>query len=175
MTEVFLISEDWVRKNTDLDENIPAKYISNAIREAQEIKLKRIIGENLLNELKSRVTNKSLTDAHKALIGQIRWFLGYTITADVIVKVSRKITPAGLVATGDENVTPLSYNDVVSTQAYYQTKADASKKDLQNYVLNHRTEFPELTEGDCHRIHSDLFSQGSCHISLGGARGKRIR
>ena len=60
-------------------------------------------------------------------------------------------------------------------QSYYQAKADAAIIDLQNYLLNNWKDYPELTEGDYNRIHSNLYSAASCGVFLGGARGKRLR
>ena len=56
---------------------------------------------------------------------------------------------------------------------YYISKADFFCIEVQNYLLNNRTLFPELTEGDIHRIHSCLYSAASCGLWLGGPRGRK--
>ena len=62
--------------------------------------------------------------------------------------------------------------DLAALQSYYQAKADSACLDLQNFLLNNWRDYPELTEGDYHRIHSNLYSAASCGIFLGGPRGR---
>ena len=89
-------------------------------------------------------------------------------------KVTFKIANAGVVKTPDENVQVVDLPDMASTQAYYQAEADSAALDLQNFLLNNRSDYPELTQGDCHRIHSNLYSAATCGIFLGGPRAKRL-
>lgn len=91
---------------------------------------------------------------------------------EVTNKVSYKIGNFGVTKTQDENLQVASQDEIAKMQYYYQSKADAYCLDLQNFLLEHRNDYPELTENSCNKIESNLHSAASCGIFLGGARGR---
>ena len=68
MTTTFLISEAKFREFTDVDNNLDTTLIKNAIREAQDIELQRIVGTVLYQKLLSDVQSSSLTGNYKTLV-----------------------------------------------------------------------------------------------------------
>ena len=48
----LLCSEKFIKENSSISDNVAGKYILAALRDAQEIRLKGILGECLLNTLK---------------------------------------------------------------------------------------------------------------------------
>ena len=54
-TETLLTSADFVRAHTSISDNVDGKYITPAIREAQDIHLRGILGDCLLARLKELV------------------------------------------------------------------------------------------------------------------------
>ena len=113
--------------------------------------------------------------AYKVLLDRAQYLIAYVAIVETAQKVTFKIANAGVVQTPDENVQVADQPDMSRVQAYYQAKADSATIDLQNFLLNNWSDYPELTEGDYHRIHSNLYSAASCGVFLGGARGKRLR
>ena len=113
--------------------------------------------------------------AYKILLDRAQYLIAYLAIVETAQKVTFKIANAGVVQTPDENVQVADQPDMSRVQAYYQAKADSATIDLQNFLLNNWSDYPELTEGDYHRIHSNLYSAASCGVFLGGARGKRLR
>ncbi len=178
-TEILLTSESFVKENSSISDNLAGKYLRPSIREAQEVKYRGIVGDTLLAKLKALVANGDINqDAnanYKDLVDRSQYLLAYLTITEVCMKVSFKVVNAGVVQTGDENVTQTPADDISAIRSYYQAKADSATLDLQNYLLNNWSLFPELNEGDYHRIHSNLYSAASCGIFLGGPRGKRIR
>lgn len=179
MSQVLLTSETFVRSVGSVSDNIAGKYIRPAIREAQDIKLRGIVGDTLLAKLKALVGDGTIDDpanaAYKTLLDRAQYLIAYNAIVEVAQKVTYKIANAGVVKTPDENVQVVDHPDMALTQEYYQSKADSSALDLQNFLLNNSGDYPELTTGDCHRIKSNLYSAASCGIFLGGARGKECR
>lgn len=177
-TYILLTSESFVKDVTSISDNLAGKYLRPAIRKAQDVNLRGILGDTLLAKLKALVGDGSIEQegnaAYKALLERCQYFLAFTSVVDVAHKVTFKIANAGVVKTPDENVQVVDVPDMASTQAYYQAEADNAALDLQNYILNNRSDYPELSQGDCHRIHSNLYSAATCGIFLGGPRGKRL-
>lgn len=179
MAEILLSSEAFVKSVTSVSDNLSGKYILPSLREAQEVGLKSILGDSLFAKLKTLVKENKLEDAansqYKNLIDRCQYYLAYVTIVEVTNKTSFKIGNFGVTKSTDENLQVATQDEIAKMQYYYQTKADACCYDLQSWLIEHRTEFPELNGNDCRRIQSNLYSAASCGIFLGGARGKTKR
>ena len=176
MAEILLSSEAFVKSVTSVSDNLSGKYILPSLREAQEVGLKGILGDDLLAKLKGLIKSGDLetesNGVYKTLVDHCQYYLAYMTIVEVTNKVSYKIGNFGVTKTLDENLQVATQDEIAKMQYYYQSKADACCLDLQNFLLDHRTDYPELTDCCCHRIESNLRSAASCGIFLGGARGR---
>ena len=191
--EILLTSSAFVKAVSNISDNIAGKYIMPSIREAQEIKLKGILGHNLLEKCKTLVKYNEFrasfnldfnndfewsfggNENYRKLIDECQYFLAYSAIVEIIYKVSFKVANMGLVKSQDQGMQPPTKAEIDNQRAYYQGKADACALDLQAYLYENRTLFPDLTNNDCHRIQSNLYSAATSGLFLGGARGKWIR
>ena len=173
-TEYLLTSEDFIKSCTNLSDNLSGKYLQGAIREAQEVALREVLGSCLLDTLKAKMAAKTLDGWYKDLVDRCQYFLAYTAIADVCWKATYKVTNFGLNKSSDENLQVATQDEVAANQGYYMAKADAECLRLQNWLLENRSEFPELDACACERIKSNLTSAATCGIWLGGARGRQI-
>ena len=177
MAEILLSSEVFIKSVTNISDNVAGKYILASLREAQEVGLKNIIGDSLLEKLKALVEDKSIDqDAnirYRYLLNKCQYYLAYMTIVEMVYKVSYKIGNAGVVKATDENMQVASQDEIISQKEYYQGKADYYCMELQQYILDHRSDFPELNESHCRKIHANLHSAATCGFFLGGARGKR--
>jgi hypothetical protein len=174
MAEILLSSEKFIKEVTSVSDNLSGKYMLPSLREAQEIGLKGILGDELLSKLKGMVKNGCLYGQYQVLVDRCQYYLAYKTLVEVTNKVSYKIGNFGVTKTQDENLQVATQDEIAKMQYYYQSKADACCLDLQEFLLEHRDEYPELTERCCHKIESNLRSAATCGIFLGGARGKRL-
>lgn len=179
MAEVLLSSEKYVKEVTSISDNVAGKYILPSLREAQEQGLKSILGDILLSRLKALVKTGEIeleqNGRYKALLDNCQLYLAYKTICEVTNKVTYKVGNFGVAKATDENMQTASWDEIAKMQYYYQSKADACCADLQNFLLENKSDYPELTERQCHKIQSNLYSSASCGIWLGGARGKKIR
>ena len=174
-TEYLLTSEDFIKSVTNISDNLSGKYLQGAIREAQETALRDVLGSCLLDALKARMAARTLTGWYKELVDRCQYFLAYTAIADVTMKATFKVTNFGLSKSADENLQVATMDEVAANQGYYLAKADAECLRLQTWILQNRTEFPELDACSCERMSANLKSAATCGIWLGGARGKMIK
>ena len=176
MAEILLSSEAFVKSVTSASDNLSGKYILPSLREAQEIGLRGILGDDLLAKLKDLCKNGTLEKesggVYKTLVDHCQYYLAYMTIVEVSNKVSYKIGNFGVTKTQNENLQVATQDEIAKMQYYYQSKADACCLDLQNFLLEHRKDYPELTENSCYKIESNLHSAASCGIFLGGARGR---
>ena len=172
MAEILLTSETFVKSVTNVSDNLAGKYILPSIREAQEQGLKSILGDCLLSKVKHLFNTDSLEGIYKELVDHCQYYLAYTAIVEVTNKISFKIGNFGVAKSQDENLQVATYDEIVKMQYYYQSKADAHCLDLQNWILENKKSFPELSECQCKKISSNLHSAASCGVFLGGCRGK---
>ena len=170
--EILLSSEAFVKEVTSASDNLSGKYILPSLREAQEIGLKGILGDCLLAKLKEMVKTGTLFGAYKRLVDHCQYYLAYQTIVEVTNKVSYKIGNFGVTKTTDENLQVATQDEIAKMQYYYQSKADACCLDLQNFILENKADYPELSECACRRIEANLHSAATCGIFLGGARGR---
>ena len=177
MAEILLSSETFIKSVTNISDNVAGKYILTSLREAQEVNLKSIVGESLLEKLKTLVKD-GLIDQHeninyKYLVNKCQYYLAYMTIVELVYKVSYKIGNAGVVKTTEENLQVATLDEIIAQKEYYQGKADFHCYELQNYILENVSDFPEVNDCTCRKIHANLHSAASCGFFLGGARGKR--
>ena len=175
-TEILLTSEAFVKEASSISDNIANKYLRPSIREAQDVQFRGIVGDTLLAKLKALVDDGSIhqgSNAHyKALLDRAQYFIAYVAIVELTHKVDYKIANAGVVKTPDEKVETAQQPDLSEVREYYQAKADSACLDLQNFILNNIADYPELGDGDYHRVYANLYSSATSGIFLGGARGK---
>ena len=179
MAEFLLTSETFVKSVTSISDNIAGKYIQAAIREAQEVQFKSIVGSFLLDALKAIGLAKAWDEPdnaqYKDLVDRAQYFLAYTTIVEITNKVSYKIGNFGVTKSNDENIQVVTQDEISKMQFYYQSKADYLALEIQKWLLENRTHFPELKECDCARIEANLYSAATCGLWLGGPRGKAVR
>lgn len=148
MTTVQLISEAKIREFTDMNNNVDSKLISNAIREAQDIELQRLLGTLLYNKILSDVQSNTLTGAYKTLVDDwIQNFLLYAtyyITLEYIYMRPRNnglLTPQG--GENSESVDRQMFN--VKRQSV-QNKREFYAEKLTDYLIENQNSYPEISE-----------------------------
>lgn len=175
MTEVLLISEKFIKSQTNISDNMSGKLLLPAIREAQEIQLREIIGDALLDKIKLLIEKNELNfdenERFKTIVVNSQFFLAYQTAANICFVTAVKIDNAGLLRVSDERMDPIEMKDVTTIKNYYQNRADFYAKRLQQYILNHSNLYPELNNSN--DIQSNLYSAFTSGLWLGGVRGKK--
>lgn len=176
MKKILLVSANFIKNISNISDNISGKLIEPAIYEAQNEGLRGILGDTLVDKLEDLVDNGDIDregyEMYKQLLTKCQYFLAYTAIANVCMLTAVKIDNAGLSQCSDEKMDPLDIDDSFRLQGFYQHKADYLCRQLQNYVLNNRSAYPELNDCDCSRIKANLFSAATTGLWLGGRRGR---
>ena len=179
MAEILLSSEQFVKSVTSISDNVAGKYLLPSLREAQEMGLREILGDCLLDCVKEIVADGTIdTDPdkliYKTLVRMAQYYLAYQTVVEVTNKVSYKIGNFGVSKSTDENLQVATQDEIGKMQYYYQSKADAHCYQLQTWLLANRRYIPQLTDCACSRIKANLKSAATCGVWLGGPRGKML-
>lgn len=175
MNKILLVSEDFIKTNSALNENTWGKFLLPAIREAQDINLQIYLGECLYNTILGMVADGSITastnEAYKALLDDcIQPYLLYQIQANIVPVLNVKMGNIGSVVSKDEYINTLSQGNMDLVQSDFQHKADFYAQRMLDFILNHSVEFG-LDECACRELHAHLNSAASTGIWLGGYQG----
>lgn len=176
MTKILLISEDYIKTNSGLNNNVWGSYLTPAIREAQDIKLQQILGTPLYKSLMEKAENGAIRNddfkPYKTLLDEyVQIYLMYQTISDLVPIIGVKLTNLGVVVSNDEHLTNLSQSERELVQTYYEQRAEFYGKRLQEFLKD--SDFEELEE--CADIHPTLDTVAETGLFLGGARGKKIR
>lgn len=178
MTNILFISEDYIKTNSGLNDNVFGKNLLPAIREAQDLYLQQIIGSTLYEKLIQLIDDELIGETENALYkdlldNEIRPYLLYETLVQLIPVINAKLVNFGSMQSNDEHLVNLSQGDVVVLTGHYQNNADFYARRLQEYILNNCNSLG-VDACTCEGIRSNLNNAATTGIWLGGQRGRRI-
>lgn len=167
MSNILLISEDYIKSNSVIDQNLSGHFLFPAILSAQDIELVQTIGQNLVDVLKDMVAEHTIEqnpDYQVLLDDYVQQFLLYQVLSKVVIPVSYKIANAGVVNVSDDKLENTEFKTIALLKEYYNNEANVYKQRLQHYLCHNRSKYPELSGCDCAVTKAQLDSSSSCGI-----------
>lgn len=169
MTNTLLISEKYVKTQSNIQDNVWGDFLTPAIREAQDIELQPIIGRPLYKKILKEVEEKDVEERFKTLIEDwIQPYLLYQTIVSLIPIIGTKLGNIGTVISNDEHVQNLSSSERENLEYRYRYLADHYKSELQKYLLANKDLYPELTSTCLNNL--NLKSSNSLPLWTGGVR-----
>lgn len=159
MAKVLLVSEQTLKKNSVINNNVDGMYLLPAIEYAQDAGLQPIIGTKLYNKLMDLVEDGSITGAtdYKNLLDEyVTPYLINKVTADVQIPLVYKVRNQGVVQQTGENTYVPSLKDLQYVIQNYENKANFYSNRLSDYLKANRSKYPEYCSVDsCADMHSN--------------------
>jgi hypothetical protein len=148
MTDTLFISETKLKQFTDLNNNVDSVIIKNAIREAQDIQIQRLLGTKLYNRLIDGIKNEDLTDDETALLNnyvadaEVYWAYYYALDA-----VYLRPRNNGLIRPeGGENSIGVDLTFYDRKRNTIRKKAEWYSELLATYLFDNQSTFPLLNQ-----------------------------
>ena len=150
MTSTFILSEAKFREFTDVNDSLDTALIKNAIREAQDIHLQRIIGTKLYNKILSDIDASSLTGDYQTLVNDyIQDFLLYAAYYETLEAIYIRPRNNGLLTpTGGENSIEVDRSLFNVKRQSVENKMEFYAEKLSQYISENENTFPELSENN---------------------------
>lgn len=143
MINVFLISEDTLKSETILNDNVSAEYFESAVETAQEIYLQQLIGTSLLTDLCEKVRDNRLNGDDKMLLDEyITPFLKFKVLAEVTLPIAFKYRNAGVVQTNNEYMYNTTMKDAQQLATHYDQRANFFAIRLTDWLCANSNKFP---------------------------------
>lgn len=177
---VLLVSEDYIKTNTSISDNICGDFILPSIYFAQHQYLEEFLGSAMVRKLQELVAEDTINLVenvkYKELLDDyILDYLAYMVVVEVIVATSFKISNMGSTRTDGEKESNISYNEVMKLKDYYKDKADYIQYRTQRFLIAHYNDYPELSNyKSVEDLQPNLYSAADVPIFLGGYRSKHL-
>lgn len=170
--ECILVSEDYLKSNFPIPDNLDGEYILSSVRLAQDIDLQGVLGTRLYCKVCDEVLNDDVEERIDNLIQVAQPFVAYKTLSYLVPVISVKFGNLGMVISNDEHVENISKAERENYSWMETYAGDHYKMMLQRYLVNHKDLYPELECSDCCQgyIKPDLGTSYSTGLWLGGKR-----
>ena len=146
MSKVFLISEDILKSETILNDNVGSEFIHPAIETSQDIYLQQLIGTELLERLYELVSEGTISNEengkYKTLLDDyITNYLKFKVLSEITIPLAYKYRSSGVVQVMNDHTTNTTMRDATMVQNHYELRATFYAERMTKYLKNNN--FPE--------------------------------
>lgn len=155
MKDVYLISPSAVKAITSVNLNVTDDILSYAIRNAQDMRLKFIIGDELLealqNQAQQKITiGKEVEEPYRQILyDYVVPFLASQTVVEVCIPMTFKIRNIGVVKNNDINAESQSLDEVLRIKSYYEGVACDAANRLSDYLKDNAANIKEISRKKC--------------------------
>ena len=149
MANVLFISENWLKDNTPLTQNIDIQELYPFFIVAQDIWVQDKVGSKLYDRLKDGVTNNNLNSDEITLIQLLRPSLAYYIAFEALPFLAVKIRNIGVVETADNKQKNAERADRKELRQEILNKAEYYMERVNDYLCHNGKLFPEYVQPNC--------------------------
>lgn len=149
MANVLFISVDYLKNNSVIDENVDNKYLTYAIKMAQDERLQELIGTDLLEELADQVAADNLTAANTSLLNNfvVPYLLAVTV-AESVVPMYYKFRNKSILTMGTEEGQTADKQGIGLVYKDYANKAQFKGERLRRFLLDNHNTYPLFLNGN---------------------------
>src|SRR6056300_850938 len=130
MAKVLFISEQYIKDNSQLDENVDVKLIRSTIYDAQRDYIKPILGTDLYEKIESDISGSSLTGNYQTLVNDyvaealLKWVI-FELQFILLYKMRNK----SVGKQNSENQQPVDYTEHRYLMDRWKEKAERRSQD----------------------------------------------
>ena len=148
---ILLISEETLKEESLINDNVDSALVLPAIVLATETGLQPAIGTKLLRKVQGLVNDGSISDPvnakYKELLDiHITNYLCYKVMSEIQIPLNYKFRNNGMVKNQDDKLINTELKDVMFLSTYYNDRADFFLKIMNEYLIANTTYFPEYNQ-----------------------------
>ncbi len=174
---IFLITSEELKSSGAVNQNLEDIYVEEAIKEAQDVYLREIIGDNLYNTLQNH-TPQAEQDIYDELIEDyVKYYLKYKTLSIVCFIVNFKIRNIGVTQQFSNEVNTATMEDTKSVMNYYNQQADFYANRLTKFlqtndIPEYKCSSNQITEpNELHPVSSIYLGNSKRRVSFGSGSG----
>ena len=140
---VIFISEQALKDNSIINENVDMKVLLPTIKLAQEKFMLPILGTGLYNQIKTQVSAATVSVLNKTLLDDyIQPALIWWIMAEAPMPLTYKFMNKSVSTRSSENASAASLNDLLKLEERFKDNAEWYSQRITNYLLENSTSYP---------------------------------
>lgn len=150
MADVLFIQEDYFKKLAGVDGNVDWKKLESTIIMVQDIYIQKILGTNLYNDLKTKITASSTLSSYpneKALINDyiakaLAWYVKMEASPDFKFAYQNK----GIQVKNSDNSSAVDSSDLKYLMDKWRVHAERYAQLCTDYLVMNTSTFPKYLE-----------------------------
>jgi len=140
---VYFISTSYLKDNSAINENVDDKLLKSAIKEAQEIYIRDIIGSGLYDELQTQAFAGTLTANNTTLLDSyIAPCLKYYTITESMLPMTFKLMNKSVATRQAENATAITIDELTLIEQRFRDKAEYYGNRLRDYLRENTNTYP---------------------------------
>ena len=140
----YFISIEELKQNNVINANVDSEYIEPALKEAQAIFLKELIGDALYTVIENKINGNTLTGKYQTLVNDyIKPYLEMRMLSSLVVPISMKIRNAGVIQQYDQGFNSSNVKDVSYLADYYNGRVEFYENRMTEYLKKNINDIPE--------------------------------
>ena len=147
----LFVSEDYIKENTPINDNVDVKLLKMAMIEAQEVRIMEAIGTGLYNDLSTKVIADPTLSAYPNDLALMKLHIRPTLRYWTLVHVAPmllfKLTNKSVSTSNSDNSTPTDFSNVRVLSNEYKSLAEIYEARLLKYLHDNYTLFPTFDTG----------------------------
>jgi hypothetical protein len=142
-TPVIFLSEQTLKNESILQDNVDMKVVTPTIRDVQSFYILPILGTSLYEQLQDGVRNSTLTNLQKGLLDDyiIPVMVWYT-RMELPMNMNYKYFNKSVGVQNADNMNPANMDEVLMIMDRAKNKAEWYAQRLTNYLAQNQTSFP---------------------------------
>ena len=157
MNSINLISENYIKSNSALMQNVDSQLIVAHISEAQNIDYRSLIGKKLFNRIiaeftawsDAQPTKHEITDYISQsiidLVNESQSYLMYRVLTNSSYSLATHLTNKGTTQQNSENTTNADSATMGRIEAKYSSRASSMAVQLIEFIEENSSDYPEYT------------------------------
>lgn len=142
-TITYFVPASYIKEHTVVDENVDEKYIKIAIQNAQNYKLKYLIGSGMYAEIKTQIDGNSLTAINTTLLNDyIVPYLVEQTLVELLPFTLDKISNRNVGTKDSEKTVSASSQRMEQIANEQETRAEMRANEMRLYILQNSASFP---------------------------------
>ena len=160
MTDTLFISENKLKNFTDLNQSVDADLLKNAVREAQDINIQRMLGYELYQAMIARVKNNTITGDYETLMIYVQDSLLYWSYYEALEAIWLRPRNNGLlIPQGGAEAAGVDSKTYDKKRESVKNKAEWYSERLVGWLIDNQSKFPEFGTETGQEIFPDQTSQ----------------
>lgn len=148
----YFITEDYLKSNSPITQNVDAKDIIPFIAPASEMFIQPILGTYFYNYMLTGYNAQSLNADEFALYKLLQPAIAWRAAADAVYALTYQLKNKGVQTQNSENSDVADAEQVVMLKRHYDQKAEFYEQRIIKHLIINKDLFPEFTDklnNDC--------------------------